>query len=149
MQSYVLWALMQEILANELTAARGSTAMSALDSSAHFRCSRSERVHHRNFFPVGSKNESRFTGFSEKKKKTKPKLTQFNTLWKREVILFYLISQVRWFCSLTLTFPHTGTQERCPSSVIKITFAQHGGQWMFAFESLLCCFADSNKQIFR
>lgn len=52
MQSYVLWALMQEILANELVVARGSTAVSALDSSAHFLCSRSERVHHRNFFPV-------------------------------------------------------------------------------------------------
>lgn len=53
MQSCVLWALMQEILANELTVARGSTAVSALDSSAHFLCSRSESVHHRNFFPVG------------------------------------------------------------------------------------------------
>lgn len=57
MQSYVLWALMQEILANESVLVTGSTAVSALDSSAHFLCSRSERVHHRNFFPVGLKKK--------------------------------------------------------------------------------------------
>lgn len=105
MQSYVLWALMQEILANELTVARGSTAISALDNSAHFLCSRSERVHHRNFFPVGSKMKSRFVGFSKKN-------PQFKTLWKREAIFFYLTSQVSWFCSLTLTYPHTHRHPR-------------------------------------
>lgn len=72
MQSCVLWALMQEILANELTAARGSTAISALDSSAHFLCSRSESVHHRNFFPVGWKKKSTFVEFGKKKISLRP-----------------------------------------------------------------------------
>lgn len=86
MQSCVLWALMQEILANELTVARGSTAVSALDSSAHFLCSRSERVHHRNFFPGQSKKKSRFAGLSEKKKKTHLSLRSYG---RRR--LFYFI----------------------------------------------------------
>lgn len=110
MQSCVLWALMQEILANELTVARGSTAVSALDSSAHFLCSRSERVHHRNFFPGRSKKKGQDLQDLVKKN------TQFKTLWKKEVILFNFTSKL---ILLTRTQISTYSQapKRCAQAV--------------------------------
>lgn len=140
MQSYVLWALMQEILVKELAVERGSTAVSALESSAHFLCSRSDRVHHRNFFPAGSKKKSRFVGFHEK-------TPRFDTLWKREVILFYFNFPMALLCSLTPT--HLEALKRCahmwPRSLLPNL------RKIFDVESLICvCFllTESHQIVF-
>lgn len=139
MQSYVLWALMQEILVKELAAVRGSTAVSALESSAHFLCSRSERVHHRNFFPVGSKKKSRFVGFHEKKPLSL-------TLMEERGYSILFNFPIAWLCSLTPTSPHT---QRHPRDVPSCDQGHFCPTWehLMLFNMSLCFLLTERNQI--